>query len=213
MTSWVLTAVPVGPLEVNAYLLESPATGEVAIIDPGDEPARLLARVASSGLRPTLLLCTHGHFDHVGAAAAIQARHDLPLLVHPLDLEFVRTLGAQQARFGFPPTAAPRCEASLAHGQQVAFGGGSLAVRHAPGHTPGHVLFAWPGNAIVGDVIFAGSVGRTDLPGGSAAALARSIRDEVYALPADTRLHPGHGPATSVGREMATNPFVRPEAP
>lgn len=210
MTDWVLTPLAVGPLAMNAYLLESPATGEVALFDPGDEPELLLERLAASGLRLTLLACTHGHFDHVGAAAAVQVVHPLPLLVHPRDEALVRAMPRHQEMFGFPPTAVPRLSATLTDGVDLQFGGGLLNVRHIPGHTPGHVLFGWAGNALVGDCIFAGSVGRTDLPGGSFPTLERSIRERIYTLPAATALHPGHGPSTTVGEELASNPYVRP---
>jgi glyoxylase-like metal-dependent hydrolase (beta-lactamase superfamily II) len=212
MTDWVLTSLAVGPLAMNAYLLESPATGEAALFDPGDEADLLLDRLAAGGLRLTLLACTHGHFDHVGAAAAVQAIHPLPLLVHPRDEALVRTMPRHQEMFGFPPTAVPRLSATLADGAILPFGGGALTVRHIPGHTPGHVLFGWETNALVGDCIFAGSVGRTDLPGGNFQALERSIRERIYTLPAATGLHPGHGPSTTVAEEMTSNPYVRPTA-
>jgi glyoxylase-like metal-dependent hydrolase (beta-lactamase superfamily II) len=112
--------------------------------------------------------------------------------------------------FGFPPTAVPAISAELTDGATFALGDEIITARHVPGHSPGHVVLLWAGNALVGDLIFAGSVGRTDLPGGSFFRLERSIRDVIYKLPPDTRLHPGHGPATTVGAEMAENPFVRP---
>ncbi len=212
MRGWSLTPIPVGALQTNAYLITAPEAGLAALIDPGAEPEALLASVADSGCRLALLLCTHGHFDHVGAAAAVQEAWDLPLLVHPADAPLVRQMPMHQGLFGFRPTRVPRFETRLADGLELPFGDGALAVRHTPGHSPGHVLFQWEGDALVGDLIFAGSVGRTDLPGGDFAALARSIRERVYTLPARTRLHPGHGPDTTVAQEMATNPFVRPSA-
>ncbi len=142
----------------------------------------------------------------------MQAIHPLPLLVHPRDEALVRTMPRHQEMFGFPPTAVPQLSATLADGTILPFGGGALTVRHIPGHTPGHVLFGWEMNALVGDCIFAGSVGRTDLPGGDFQALDRSIRERIYTLPPATSLHPGHGPSTTVAEEMTSNPYVRPVA-
>ena len=207
-----ITCLPVGPLEMNAYLLAAPAVGEAFLVDPGDEPERLLAAVEASGCTLRALLCTHAHFDHVGAAAAVQERWDLPLLCHPDDTPLVAHMPRIQESYGFPASAVPHVEAALRDGQQLTLGGTTLTVRHVPGHSPGHVMFAWDGAALVGDCIFAGSVGRTDLPGGSFPQLETSIRRHIYTLPDATRLYPGHGPATTVGRERTGNPFVRPES-
>ena len=151
MTGLVLSPLVVGPLAVNAYLLESPTTGEVALFDPGDDADTLLDRLAAGACRLTLLACTHAHFDHIGAAAAVQAVHDLPLLIHPLDEPLARAMPTHQRAFGFAPSALPRMSPTLADGAALPFAGGALTVRHVPGHTPGHVLFAWEGNALVGD--------------------------------------------------------------
>jgi len=207
-----VTRIPVGELQANAYLLTAPEAGVAALVDPGADPARLLRGIEASGCRLALLLCTHGHFDHVGAAAAVQRAWDLPLLVHPGDAPLIEQLPRYQELFGFPPTAVPRFEPLLADGLSLPLGDARLLVRHVPGHSPGHVMLLWDDDALVGDLIFAGSVGRTDLPGGDQELLASSIRQRVYTLPERTRLHPGHGPATTVGRERATNPFVRPSA-
>jgi len=200
----------VGPLQMNAYLLSAPETGEAILIDPGDEPDHLAQEVEASGCRLTHLLCTHGHFDHIGAAGPFQAYWDLPLLCHQNDVPLIENMPAIQAAYGFPDTPLPRFAADLEHGTSIPFAGKTLSVRHVPGHSPGHVMFVLATDAVVGDCIFAGSIGRTDLPGGSFAQLELSIRDQIYTLPEATRLYPGHGPTTTVAREKATNPFVTP---
>lgn len=206
-TDWILERITVGPLLMNAYLLSSPAAGEALLIDPGDEPDRLLAAVDAAGCRLSGLLSTHGHFDHVSAAAEIQARTDLPLRHHPDEAPILAVLGPTRAAYGFPPVAAPRTAPDLIDG--VPFAGGEIGVVPVPGHSPGHVMLTLPGHALVGDVVFHDSIGRTDLPGGSFEVLEASIREKVYALPDATVLHPGHGPETTVAREAAQNPFVR----
>jgi len=206
MPNWNLTCLTVGALQMNAWLLT--CGGEAALIDPGDEPGRLLRAIEASGSRLRYLLATHGHFDHVAAAAVLQERFDLPLRCHRDDVFLINDLPAHQQMFGFPPSPVPRVFGDLDDLIRLPLGDGELLVAHVPGHAPGHVLFGWPGHAVVGDCIFVGSVGRTDLPGGSFASLAKSIRERIYTLPDDTVLHPGHGPDTTVGREKGTNPFV-----
>jgi len=208
MPDWTLECLTVGPLQMNAWLLLDHQAGEAALVDPGDEAEHLLARIGASGCRLRWLLATHGHFDHVGAAAAIQARWDLPLRIHPDDAFLVENMPEHQALYGLPQSAIPRLDPSLAHGQELPFGAGKLQVMGVPGHSPGQVMFVWDGHALVGDCIFAGSVGRTDLPGGDFSTLEQSIRQAIYTLPDTTVLHPGHGPDTSVGREKVANPYV-----
>ena len=208
MSGWTLECITVGPLQMNAWLLADGESGEAALIDPGDESERLLARLDASGCHLRWLLATHGHFDHVGAAAAIQSRFDLPLLIHPADVPLVEAMPDHQALYGLPTSAIPRLDPTLAADRALPLGSGRIVVTPVPGHSPGQVMFSWDGHALVGDCIFAGSVGRTDLPGGDFPTIERSIRQKIYALPDTTVLHPGHGPDTSVGREKATNPFV-----
>jgi len=204
---WRLETLTVGPLMMNAYLLWSESAGEAALIDPGDEGDRLLAAVDAVGCRLSMLLCTHGHFDHISAAADIQARWDLPILHHPDDAFLFDGLDQIRSAYGFPPVAHPR-RAELAVGS-LPFAGGELGVVHVPGHCPGHVMYTAGSHALVGDVVFHESIGRTDLPGGDFETLAASIRNCVYSMNDETVLHPGHGPITSVGYEKASNPFVR----
>ncbi len=213
--AWHLEVLPVGPLQMNAVLLtgEGPTGPEAVLFDPGAEAPRLLARIAASGCRLTHLLATHGHFDHVGAAAEIQQTHDLPLICHAEDLALIQQMPDIQAAYGFPSSAVPRCQADLADGDTINFGGREITVRHVPGHSPGQVMYVLPGlaplHAVVGDCLFYGSVGRTDLPGGDFPTLEKSIRERIYALPDETVVVSGHGPETTVGHEKATNPFVR----
>ncbi len=213
MRDWKIDVLPVGPLQMNAVLLTSPAVdgpGEAILVDPGDEAPRLLDRIDASGCRLTTLLATHGHFDHVGAAAAIQERWDLPLRCHLDDVPFIEKLPDSQTAWGFPPSPVPHIAADLEDGGRVPFAGGEIEVRHVPGHAPGELMFLLPGYAIVGDCIFRESVGRTDLPGGDMGVLEKSIRERIYTLPDELVLVSGHGPDTTVGHEKANNPFVRP---
>jgi glyoxylase-like metal-dependent hydrolase (beta-lactamase superfamily II) len=207
---WELRCLTVGPLLMNAYLIVAPSAGEAALVDPGDDPEVLLDAVETSGCRLTRLLCTHGHFDHISAAARIQAEVDLPLLAHPRERRLIENLDGSRVMYGFPPVPPPRCAwlPDVASGT-LGFAGAELPWRLAPGHSPGHVIYRVGTAALVGDVIFAGSIGRTDLPGGDFATLAASIREHVYTLDDGTVLHAGHGPTTTVGEEAARNPFVR----
>ena len=217
--NWKIDVMPVGPLQMNAVLLtaEGPAGRQAILIDPGAESDRLVTAVKASGAELTALLATHGHFDHVGAAAAVQDTYDLPLVCHEADLPLVEQMPDIQKAYGFPESPIPRCQPDLADGDTLPFGGGIIEVRHVPGHSPGQVMFvlpapddgSGPGCAIVGDCLFAGSIGRTDLPGGDFATLEKSIRERIYTLPDDTIVVSGHGPDTTVGREKSSNPFVR----
>ncbi len=215
-TPWNLEVIAVGPLQMNAVLLTAtgPEGGEAILFDPGDEAPRLLAKIESSGCRLTHLLATHCHFDHIGCGSEIQATYDLPLKCHAGAVPVIERLQASQTMWGFEATPTPRYEADLADGDTIAFAGQEITVHHVPGHSPGQVMYLLPGlapvHALVGDCIFHGGVGRTDLPGGDFATLEKSIRERIYTLPDEVIIVPGHGPDTTVGHEKATNPFVRP---
>jgi glyoxylase-like metal-dependent hydrolase (beta-lactamase superfamily II) len=171
-------------------------------------------RYSSPALTPRQLppldgiLLTHAHMDHVEGIPAVKRELDVPILLHPADAPLYAAAPMQAQMFGLRMEPLPPVDGELVVGDAVRFGECALEVRFAPGHAPGHVILVGDGVALVGDVIFAGSIGRTDLPGGDFATLMRSIREQVLTLPDETTLHTGHGPDTTVGRERVSNPFV-----
>jgi glyoxylase-like metal-dependent hydrolase (beta-lactamase superfamily II) len=201
-----------GPVHTNAYLLADPTTAEAAVIDPSWDGHIILAEAQKRGWRIGHLWYTHAHFDHIGGAAAIaDALNPLPLVaLHPADHTLWRTGGGGKL-FGLAIDPGPEPAIDFEHGQTLRLGSTTLEVRHTPGHTPGHVVFycASAKTCFCGDLIFAHSVGRTDLPGGSWETLVKSIREQIYSLPEETRLLSGHGPETTVGEEKVSNPFVQ----
>lgn len=210
-----LDVFAVGPIQANCVLVGDPDAGELAVIDPGEEAERIADRITDSGLRPAMILHTHGHLDHAGGTADLARLlgNHVPIGLHRDELEMYRGISMQGRMFGIEVTTPPEPTVWLEHGQQVKLGAYTLEVRHTPGHSPGGVSFVVGGapnpTVIVGDVLFAGSIGRTDLFGGSFPVLEKSIREQLYTLPDETRVITGHGPDTTIGRERTTNPFVR----
>jgi glyoxylase-like metal-dependent hydrolase (beta-lactamase superfamily II) len=207
--------IPVTPFQQNCSLVWCEASRRAALIDPGGDEDRLLAAVAQHGLTLEKLLLTHGHVDHVAAAGRLAERLGLPIEgPHEEDAFLLDALPRQCALFGFPPSAGFRPDRWLQEGDTVRFGEESLAVLHCPGHTPGHVVFyhAPARLAFVGDVLFKGSIGRTDFERGDHPALLRSIRDKLWPLGDDVRFVPGHGAMSSFGHERRSNPFVGDDA-
>lgn len=199
---------PVGPLQANAYLAICEQTGECALVDPGAEGERLVAAAAEADARVVAVLLTHAHLDHVGGVAAVKRALDVPVYLHPADLMLYRNAPVQAQAFGLQIEAPPEPGGALDDGGVIQVGAETLEVRHTPGHSPGHVSLVGDGFAFVGDCVFAGSIGRTDLPGGDYRTLIESIAARLLTLPDDTVLYTGHGPATTVGRERQTNPFL-----
>ena len=200
----------------NTYVLADPTTRQCVLIDPGcytaAEQRELQDYIAAEGLTPVLLLNTHAHIDHVlGNAFVLRTWPEIPFLLHPLDLPTLRAVPSYAGNYGFPQYQPAEPTGELAAGQPVRFGDTELAVRFAPGHAPGHVVFYHEPTATIigGDVLFQRSIGRTDLPGGDHATLLRSIATELMTLPDDTTVYPGHGPATTIGEERRGNPFLQ----
>ncbi|HCC78150.1 MAG TPA: hydrolase [Anaerolineae bacterium] len=200
-----------GPVQTNAYLVADPETHEAAVIDPGWDGQVILDAARKNGWRIGQLWYTHAHFDHIGGAAAIaDALNPLPLVgLHPADHTLWKA-GGGGSLFGFRINPGPEPGIDLSHGQVLTLGTVRFEVRATPGHTPGHCIFYCAAENVLfcGDLIFQGSVGRTDLPGGDFKTLVRSIQTQIFTLPDETRLLSGHGPETSVGLEKAYNPFL-----
>ena len=214
MASLFLEVFPVGPIQANCVLLGDADAGELVVIDPGEEAERIVDRIGASNLEPKMVLHTHGHLDHAGGTAHLMSLLEprLPVGLHPDERELYRSLPMQATMFGLETESPPEPDLWFEHGQKLAVGDLELGIRHTPGHSPGGVCFVVSGVdeelVVVGDVLFAGSIGRTDLWGGSFPVLEMSIRKQLYTLPDETRVICGHGPETTIGRERASNPFV-----
>lgn len=209
----LLKIVPftLGPVETNAYLVGDVETRQAIIIDPAWDGEVIVAEARRGDWLIGEIWLTHAHFDHIAGAAEIVKQIDPPppIALHPGDLPLYRMQGGAPL-FGLRIDPAPEPKIGLAHGQRRQIGNLDFEVRHTPGHTPGHVVFYCAAEGVVfcGDVIFQGSIGRTDLPGGSYETLLHSIEENILTLPDETRLLSGHGPETRVGVERFQNPFL-----
>jgi glyoxylase-like metal-dependent hydrolase (beta-lactamase superfamily II) len=196
----------VGSLETNCYLVYDEGTLECAVIDPGAEPEKIIPAIAELGLRPVVILNTHGHVDHVGANSDIKERFHVPLWIHSLDKPLLDVMKGSELSLFLGAKDSPPPDKFLKDREIISIGKISLKVVHTPGHTPGSVGFYGHGILFSGDTLFSGGVGRTDLPGGSRKDLEKSIRIRIQTLPAETVVLPGHGPMTTVGQEIVANP-------
>jgi len=205
----LLHAFVTGPLETNTYLVGDRAAGEVLVIDPGGDPGEILAFLARERLRCRFVVNTHGHFDHISGNRELSSTTGAPVLAHEDDAPMFGKAAAQARFFMLHADNSPHPERFLRDREEVRVGAVSLRVVHTPGHSPGSITLVAPGVAFCGDLVFHGSVGRTDLPGGSERVLLDSIRRQIMILPDDTVLYPGHGPETTVGLEKRQNPFFQ----
>ena len=185
---------------------------EAVAIDPGGAANAMADFIERSQLQLAAILLTHAHIDHIEGIGKLNRRSEAPVYLHPDDRRFYDNAQLQAVQFGMAIDPLPEVDGALLHGHKLKFGGLGFEVRHVPGHSPGHVLlYAENANvAFIGDVVFQGSIGRTDLPGGNYQELMRSIRQQVLTLPDNTLLYSGHGPPTTVGQERVSNPFLAP---
>ncbi len=223
--SVIIETFPVGPLQCNCTILGDPAAREAIVIDPGDEISRIHRRLTELGLTLKQILITHAHIDHIGGALKLKRLTGAPILLNEADLPLLKMMDSQAGWLGIetPETAAP--DASLTDGMKVGLDAAPAQVLHTPGHTQGSIClyFAPPsanssfpadpspakaGLLIAGDTLFAGSIGRTDLPGGNSRQILDSIHTRLLVLPENTQVLPGHGPLTTIGEEKYRNPFL-----
>lgn len=204
-----IVQIPNGVFAENCYIIVDEQARECAVVDPGEEAGLILHKVEETGAQPVAIWLTHAHLDHVLGVARVAADTGAPIWLHPDDRPLYDAVPEQAAWFGLaPPGTLPAPHKEMASGQQLRVGNLSFAVRHTPGHSPGSVCLLGPGVALTGDVLFAGSIGRTDLPGGDFETLIASIERELLPLSDDTIVYSGHGPETTIGRERASNPFL-----
>ena len=204
----IIKTLPVGPIMANCFIVGCQETMQAAVIDPGDEAEKILQSVADSNLEVKTIINTHGHFDHVSANKRINAATNAPILIHALDAPMLEQISASAANWGLSAENSPAPQRTVTDGDTISFGNITLNVLHTPGHTPGGISLFTDGHVFVGDTLFAGSIGRTDFPGGDFATLKSSIQDKLFTLGDDVRVYTGHGPETTIGHEKQHNPFV-----
>lgn len=204
----IIKELVVGPLMANCFICGCSKTKEAVVIDPGGDADTILLSLADSKLKVKYIINTHGHFDHVSANGKMKAATGADILIHPLDAPMLEKLSSSAAFFGVSVENSPPCDQTLEEDDTVSFGDITLKVIHTPGHTPGGISLYTNGIVFVGDTLFAGSIGRTDFPGGDFNTLISSIKTKLFNMEDDMRVFSGHGPETSIGVEKRHNPFV-----
>ena len=197
----------VTPLQVNAYLAFDPGSRDAVLIDPGEFSERLDEHIQSEGLKVRYVLNTHGHFDHIGGNALSSRKYDAPIVCHLLDAPLLEDLVLNGSTTFALPIEPSQADRKVEDGDVLTAGTLTIQVLHTPGHTPGGACYLIGGTLFSGDTLFAGGVGNYEFPGGSRDALMRSIQDKLFTLPGETRVFPGHGPQTTIEREMRSNPY------
>jgi hydroxyacylglutathione hydrolase len=202
---------PLGPIQTNCYIVQDDE-GFCIIIDPGEEGSRIVSKVKKEGLTPLAILLTHAHFDHIGAVDTVRDKFHIPVYIHKDEADWLGnpTLNGSARYPGLPLVKNKNAENLIAEDGEMKIGPFTFEVRHTPGHSPGSVSYIFEQGrfAVVGDTLFNGSVGRTDLPGGNTALLLSSIHEKLLTLGNDYVIYPGHGPSTTTGKEQDTNPFL-----
>ena len=202
--------LPVGPLQCNCSVIGDENTRGAMVIDPGDDIEDVLALVRKHNLQVEQIVVTHAHIDHVGGAMKLRAATDAPILLNQNDYALLKMLDVQASWIGVAPPGPVEVDYNVGHDETISVGSHNATVLHTPGHTEGSICLYFPveKKLIAGDTLFAGRIGRTDLPGGSFKKLMNSLHERVLALPDDTVVVPGHGPATTIWQERQTNPFL-----
>lgn len=204
----IMSSLPTGPLEVNCYLVGCEETRTAAVIDPGGNVNSILELLRQHDLTLVMVINTHGHFDHIGANRALLEKTDCKLLIHEDDAPLLQRAAEHAALFGLSTSRSPEPTRLLKDGDVIELGNLSFKVIHTPGHSPGGICLHVDDCLFVGDTLFCGSIGRTDLPGGNHQQLINNIKTKLLCLPDETKVYPGHGPATSIGQEKRHNPFL-----
>jgi hydroxyacylglutathione hydrolase len=210
----ILETFPVGPLHCNCTILGDEVTHEAVVVDPGDNIPEILSRLHKHGLTLRQIVITHAHIDHVGGAVLLKKATGAPVFLNRHDLGLLGAMEMQAGWLGVPTPEVASPDASADDGLTIGLATLPAEVIHTPGHTPGSICLLFPQQHLLlaGDTLFAGSIGRTDLPGGDGRQILRSLRERLMVLPETTRVLPGHGPETTIGEEKQSNPFLQPNS-
>ena len=204
----IIKSFSVGPFPMNTFIIHQESGKECLLIDPSDDLELLYEYIEENNLKPIAIINTHAHLDHIRFTLQIQEKYNLPFYLNDEELPLLENLKKQGAMFGLETADPPKVTHDLNETEKLEIGSFSFKVIHAPGHSPGSMCFLFGEDLIGGDVLFYDSIGRTDLYMGNYNLLISSIKTKLLILPAETRVHPGHGPATTIGREKNSNPFL-----